>query len=90
MTDRHMIDDSTPILVFQMGKVGSTSCYRALRALGYEIYQVHQLNPETLGKLEASFTDRGLDVPGHIKTSRKVRSEIIDAGHPAAVITMVR
>ena len=44
-----MITHTTPILVFRMGKVGSTLSYRARLALGYKMYHVHQLNPECDG-----------------------------------------
>lgn len=45
-----------PVLVYQMGKVGSTSITEALREAGYRrVYQLHFLNPSNMAESEAVY-----------------------------------
>ena len=44
----------SPIVVYQMGKVGSSSVYGSLRRQGvHNVYQAHRLDPENIRRVKA-------------------------------------
>ena len=80
----------TPILVHQMGKVGSSSVVEALTNKGLPVVQLHALNTKSLAVIQAQYEQRGLSLPAHIHDSQRVWAELIDRGKPVQVITAVR
>lgn len=89
------INDGTPILIYQMGKVGSKSVYNSLKKnlISNVIYHVHFLSHSNIEEVESYL----LSLP-HItdkeplRKSKRVR-EIIDQSSNSArfkIITMVR
>jgi len=79
-----------PVVVYQMGKVGSTSMAEALTAVGLPVFQVHTLNATLLARIVKRHQDQGLRLPGHIRESLKIKEEFLDKGRPIKVITAVR
>ncbi len=86
-----------PLVVYQMGKVGSTSVYRALQAAApeYSVYHVHTLDAEQMASAQRSYARtyhlRGV-VPHHLMASRHLRSDL-ERGQPRGrwkVLTLVR
>ncbi|WP_346839854.1 putative capsular polysaccharide synthesis family protein [Microbulbifer sp. SAOS-129_SWC] len=78
-----------PVLIYQMGKVGSAAIRDSLNAIGYPNYQVHYLRKPAIEKLEASIRERGEKTPPHIARSK----EVIDLGileKGVKVITLMR
>ncbi len=80
-----------------MGKVGSTSVYRALRAAapGFTVYHVHTLDPRQIASAQRayarSYSARGV-IPHHLLASRRLRDELA-RGQPRGrwkVVTLVR
>ena len=80
-----------------MGKVGSTSVYRALRAAAPEftVYHVHTLDPRQIAWAQRayarSYPARGV-IPHHLMASRRLRDELA-GGQPRGrwkVVTLVR
>lgn len=80
----------TPILVHQMGKVGSSSVVEALTRQGLPVVQLHALNKKSLAVVQAQYEERGLSLPAHIHDSQRVWAEFIDQGKSVQVITAVR
>jgi hypothetical protein len=64
-----------PVIVFQMGKVGSMSVVRAIRAANRlrPVYHVHRLTDEGLALEVERARRRGMGLPSHIWESRHVR-----------------
>lgn len=54
-----------PIVIYQMGKVGSQSIYQALKSASIPnpLYHIHQLSKESLQRVEQQFRHRGLWPP---------------------------
>jgi len=61
-----------PILIYQMGKVGSAAIRDSLTKHGIENYQVHYLQENTVTKLKNRHVEIGMKIPPHL-----LRSEII-------------
>jgi hypothetical protein len=86
-----------PVLVYQMGKVGSTAVYRALRSLpaDYSVYHVHTLNRNLVraahSAYRATYRTRRI-VPHHLFASERLLDEL-KAEQPRGrwkVITIIR
>jgi hypothetical protein len=73
-----------PVVIYQMGKVGSMSVLAALQDCGYEpLHHVHVMNP----KYMRSGTTHD---PVHERNALAAYRDIIEAGRPAKFITLVR
>lgn len=84
-------DDSKPVLVYQMGKVGSRSVVDSLEtATNRPLHHIHFLSEELIHKVTLRHREQGLDLPPHIEASRTVRETILNPGRPCDVITLVR
>jgi len=89
--------DTEALIIYQMGKVGSTSVYRSLKLidLGMHVFHVHFLSPEGVSwaenvyKREFSRTNR---IERHIFDSLYLRKRIDEeeVDKPWKVITLVR
>ena len=86
-----------PLIIYQMGKVGSTSVTKALRALSpnYSVYGVHTLRPDNVEQAIANYRKnysvRRL-VPEHLLASRLLVRDLAK-GQPRGrwkVITIIR
>ncbi len=83
-----------PILIYQMGKVGSSSVYNSVKNAGSSggVYQIHFLNKENLEQISKTYFDQSTTLtPKHIFFSRVLQKKI--ASHPEAawkIITIVR
>jgi len=85
------MDSEKPILVYQMGKVGSRSVVGALEsATDRPIFHIHQLDSATLASVAEQSRLAGNPMPPHIEAGRRVQNEVIGPGHPVDVITLVR
>jgi len=93
---RRCVESSaTPVLVYQMAKVGSSTVTWALRGLGgLHVFQVHLLHPENLRRLRAALRKRGRRL-ARLQSDMDVRGAvyyrgIIKSGLRVKVITLVR
>jgi hypothetical protein len=88
------ISSSSPIIIYQMGKVGSTTVYKSLKNanLYSPIYHVHFLSWEGIKNAEDYFLSlQNPIVPAHIERSKRLREEIDRAKDTRwRVITLVR
>lgn len=78
-----------PVIVAQMGKVGSTSVTKALAPLGIPVYQVHHLDRAHLDSVAEVLRAAGQDQE-HIRHSYHVLTHIVGQSMPAKVISLVR
>jgi hypothetical protein len=88
------LDSSPPIVIYQMGKVGSSTVYRSLAnvKLSGPIYHVHFLSQEGIDNAERYFLSlQTPQVPEHIERSRQLRKRL-DRGKDTQwkIITLVR
>lgn len=87
-------EQNPPILVYQMGKVGSLSVYHSLRRAlpGRPVFHVHFLTPETLSDAIPWYRANHIPrLPEHIGISRTlVRKLDLSPAAKPAVITLVR
>jgi hypothetical protein len=93
---RRCVESSaTPVLVYQMAKVGSSTVTWALREIdGMHVFQVHLLLPENLRRLRAALRKRGRWL-ARLQSDMDVRGGVyyrglIKSGLKAKVITLVR
>ena len=78
-----------PILIYQMGKVGSSSIYFSLKSLYSNTYHVHTLNSKILANLKAQYNVKDRGLPGHWSASDMILSNNLLA-EPLKIITLVR
>jgi hypothetical protein len=81
---------ASPILVYQMGKVGSTTIKHTLDYYAISNYQIHYLNEKTLDRIEARHLEKDLKVPLHIRRSKDVLEQGLLEEKPIKVISLVR
>lgn len=79
------------VLVYQMGKVGSSSVQAALKALeGLNSFQVHRLEKGFLDAAVADCQKKGQPIHRRLEQSLLLREQIIKPRRPAKVISLVR
>jgi len=81
------------VLVYQMGKVGSTSIYRALKAEysnRFELYHTHFLNTNYALELEKQREQYGWQPFWVYDQTRMLYQALVERGHPLNIITLVR
>jgi Putative capsular polysaccharide synthesis protein len=84
-------DVRRPVLIYQMGKVGSRSLVAALEKLpGIEVLHVHSLNLDTLERMKEQHRVRGEPFPLHITVAERINRDIVSQGRPLEIITLVR
>lgn len=76
-----------PVIVYQMGKVGSSSVYEALVTAGLTTFQVHRMNPAHIRMLQGRSPAFRLR---HEAVGEALYSEWIQKLRPARFITLVR
>jgi len=61
--------DGRPVLIYQFGKVGSTSLYYSLQRLNREVYHIHILEAGRLANAIKRLKDAGKEIPPHLAAS---------------------
>jgi hypothetical protein len=84
------IYSDSPIVVYQMGKVGSGSITQTLTASGYDAYHVHHLLEYNIEGVKALWLAKGLDLPPELTTIPKIIKENILRSATNRFITLVR
>lgn len=83
----------TPVVIYQMGKVGSTSICNSLSDCGVSLVdQVHRIEPEHVDELVASRAARGLQPhsPDHCNRGLQLYKQIIAPKRRAKFISLAR
>jgi hypothetical protein len=82
------------IIVFQMGKVGSSTIYESLKSSKFagSVFHVHHMTEDVLGKTEKIYTSQNIEVPRHLRDSRFLLNELAKDlnGRKWAIISLVR
>ncbi len=82
---------SLPILIYQMGKVGSSTIKLSLDRLNiFESYQVHRLNPDNIARITREHERRGWAPPPGDRNGLRLYERIVRHRSPALIITLVR
>lgn len=70
-----------PVLIYQMGKVGSAAIRDSPNAIDVKNYQVHYLQPAAVNNLIKRHLDLGLKIPPHLIRSQEVlEKELLKEG----------
>ena len=79
-----------PVIIYQMGKVGSRSVGDSLKNCGISpLFHVHRINLENIKQVENEYIGRGLNPP-HEKSGKFLNKNICRRNKKAKFITMVR
>ena len=85
------VQRKVPVIVFQMGKVGSTSVRASFPTTGYPFaVQTHHLHLPRIDTALQWSIDRGLPTRAHFFHARAVGRRVITRGRPFKLITLVR
>jgi hypothetical protein len=82
-----------PIIIYQMGKVGSQTVYRSLLEAGIKnpVYSVHMMAEENISKAEDYYKKINLPDAYFLDFGRRIREKLAYTEHaPLKIITMVR
>ena len=68
----------SPILVYQMGKVGYSTIHASLSAImtNNHVYSIHYLSSSSIQSVERYYLKKSKPVPSHIKNSKQIRQFI--------------
>lgn len=84
------LDLEGAVLVYQMGKVASTSVFHSLLDLpGCQAYHVHRMAPDNIARMRQAYLDRGMP-PLDDRLGRQLYQRLVLPGRPASVISLVR
>ena len=79
-----------PVLVYQMGKVASSSICDSLKATpGVNAFHAHRLNPENIERVKQEYLARGVQ-PMDESRALDLYERLIKPGRPAKVISLFR
>jgi hypothetical protein len=79
-----------PIVVYQMGKVGSGSITQTLIASGYDAYHVHHLLEANIEGVKSQLSSKGLDLPPELTTIPKIIKKNLLSSVTNRFVTLVR
>lgn len=79
-----------PILVYQMGKVGSSTVHDSLLAAGLQSIHVHFIDEAHWKSAAAMYTHKGRCLPPHFHVGQLLRWWIRWTRRPVRVVTLVR
>jgi hypothetical protein len=83
----------TPVIVYQMAKVGSSAIVEALRRARLPVFHIHRMNAGNVERMRETRRALGWNVPPVAANDRaglRLRNEAIDRRRRVAIITMVR
>jgi hypothetical protein len=79
-----------PVIVYQMGRVGSRSIWGSLRSCGVApVFHVHRLNPNNIERVRQEYLDNGL-TPMDESLGMRLYADIVRRQKKAKFITLVR
>jgi hypothetical protein len=90
---RLRINPHPPIVVWQMGKVGSSTVCKSLKSIDLPnlIFQIHFLNPDNLSRVLNRYQQKGIPVPRHIDYGKILLDQYgKTGGRQWKIITIVR
>lgn len=84
---------ATPVIVYQMAKVGSSAVVAALQAARLPVFHVHRMDAGHLAAMREARRRLGWyipPVPRHDRLGLRLRRDIFDRGREVAIVTLVR
>ncbi len=80
----------TPIVIYQMGKVGSSSVTESLQLAGVNlVFHVHRMNPDNIQRVRKEYLDHN-QRPLNEKVGERLYRSIVERRRKAKFITLVR
>jgi len=88
---RCLINTNNPVLVYQMGKVASSSVFKSLKKVpGIHAFHIHRLNPENIASVREEHILRG-DLPPDENEGIYLYKKLFQfRKKPARIVTLVR
>lgn len=81
---------STPIIIYQMGKVGSSSVSKSLELHGIDlVFHIHRMNPDNIEKVRQEYLDND-ERPPDERIGKGLYSNVVTNRKKAKFITLVR
>lgn len=82
---------SNPLLIYQMGKVASTSIYLSLKSTtNYNVFHAHYLNPENILKIQKKYKESGKLAPNLDEGFYLYKRLFNNTKIPVKIISLVR
>jgi hypothetical protein len=78
-----------PILVYQMGKVGSSSVKESLWAQALPVFHVHRMNPVNIQRVHREYLEND-ETPPNDRKGKMLYNSIVRKGRRAKFISLVR
>jgi len=86
-----IIRKKTPIIIYQMGKVGSTSIAISLKRAGVSpVFHVHRMNPSDISRIQKEYEKRKLGPPQNDLLGEFLRHEIVIKKRQAKYVVLYR
>ena len=82
--------NTIPVVIYQMGKVGSTALLQSIEQHYTPVYQVHSLVSERLEKTTQVLLSNGLGIPKHVKHSQFLVDKYLNSAKSLKIITPIR
>ena len=82
--------EAPAVLIYQMGKVASSTIHASLEAAGVEVFRVHVLDPKSVATACEQCRQTGRPVLKQLEHSAAVYEKLVLPRHPLKVITLVR
>ncbi len=83
--------EAPPVIVFQMGKVASSSIYQSIKNLGgFEVHHVHRMHPDSINTMTKVMQSKGLAALKVDIDGLRLYRQYIRQSQAIKVITLVR
>lgn len=79
-----------PVLVYQMGKVGSKTVHTSLREAGIGSVHVHYIDPKSRLRAKKLFRENNADLPAHFYKGRLLHHWVNSTNRQVRVVSIVR
>jgi hypothetical protein len=80
-----------PILIYQMGKVASSSIYTSIKSMKkINVFHIHRLNPDNIKTIRQTYITRGISPPNEDIIGLYLLENVIKPRKPAKIISLVR
>lgn len=88
--EKEAIENKHKIVIYQMGKVGSSTIVKTLKKAKYQVHHIHHLNNTRLEGVISQYRSKGLAPPPEIIEPPKAVRELMENSNVCNFLTLVR